>query len=112
MGVYPLLEDETCWFLAVDLDKATWKGDVSEFVATCRWAGVDRGEPADPAHELVGARRRVTGLACLLAHEARRVDILAAAEQRPKQAHLLCRRLRPRGLQYRQAPVDVRLGAE
>src|ERR1700752_2740584 len=24
IGVYPLLPDETCWFLAVDFDKATW----------------------------------------------------------------------------------------
>lgn len=24
MGVYPLLENETCWFLAVDFDKGTW----------------------------------------------------------------------------------------
>src|SRR5678815_1114871 len=27
MGVYPLLEDETCWFLAVDFDKSTWTED-------------------------------------------------------------------------------------
>jgi len=25
IGVYPLLPDETCWFLAVDFDKTTWK---------------------------------------------------------------------------------------
>lgn len=24
IGVYPLLEDETCWFLAVDFDDASW----------------------------------------------------------------------------------------
>lgn len=23
-GVYPLLPDDTCWFLAVDFDKSTW----------------------------------------------------------------------------------------
>jgi len=28
MGVYPLLEDETCWLLAVDFDKGTWTEDV------------------------------------------------------------------------------------
>jgi hypothetical protein len=28
MGVYPLLEDETCWFLAVDFDKRSWTSDV------------------------------------------------------------------------------------
>src|SRR5712691_2180858 len=36
MGVYPLLDDETCWFLAVDFDKSTWTEDVSAFVETCR----------------------------------------------------------------------------
>jgi hypothetical protein len=24
IGIYPLLPDETCWFLAVDFDKKTW----------------------------------------------------------------------------------------
>ncbi len=32
MGVYPLLDDETCWFLAVDFDKSSWMEDVSAFV--------------------------------------------------------------------------------
>src|SRR5580692_9132450 len=27
LGVYPLLLNETCWFLAVDFDKKTWKDD-------------------------------------------------------------------------------------
>ena len=34
MGVYPLLEDETCWFLAIDFDKGTWREDVSAFLVT------------------------------------------------------------------------------
>ncbi len=25
VGIYPLLQDETCWFLAVDFDKRTWQ---------------------------------------------------------------------------------------
>ena len=36
MGVYPLLEDETCWFLAVDFDKSSWMEDVKAFAETCR----------------------------------------------------------------------------
>lgn len=28
MGVYPMLDDETCWFLAVDFDKSSWIEDV------------------------------------------------------------------------------------
>src|SRR5688500_6390817 len=27
MGVYPLLRDETCFFLAIDLDKQNWRDD-------------------------------------------------------------------------------------
>ena len=34
-GVYPLLADETCWFLAADFDKATWQDDVQGFLRTC-----------------------------------------------------------------------------
>jgi hypothetical protein len=35
-----LLEDETCWFLAVDFDKSTWTEDVSAFAETCRGVGL------------------------------------------------------------------------
>jgi len=35
-GIYPLLKDETCCFLASDFDKKTWKDDVSAFLETCR----------------------------------------------------------------------------
>ena len=31
-GVYPLLTDETCIFLAADFDKATWQDDVRAFL--------------------------------------------------------------------------------
>ncbi len=34
-GVYPLLTDETCWFLAADFDKTTWQKDVGAFLHTC-----------------------------------------------------------------------------
>ena len=36
LGVYPLLSDETCWFLAVDFDKKTWQEDSIAFMDTCR----------------------------------------------------------------------------
>lgn len=36
IGVYPLLKDETCWFLAADFDKASWEDDVKAFLETCR----------------------------------------------------------------------------
>ena len=33
-GVYPLLTDETCWFLAVDFDKSSWTEDAKAFLET------------------------------------------------------------------------------
>ena len=37
-GVYPMLQDETCFFLAVDFDKADWRADATAFLETCRCA--------------------------------------------------------------------------
>ena len=54
MGVYPTLEDETCWFLAVDFDKGQWRDDVAAFVETCRRKGVlatiERSRSGNGAH--------------------------------------------------------------
>jgi len=36
IGIYPLLPDETCWFLAADFDKETWIDDVSAYLETCK----------------------------------------------------------------------------
>ena len=35
IGVYLMQRDETCWFLAVDFDKASWQEDVCAFLETC-----------------------------------------------------------------------------
>jgi hypothetical protein len=40
VGVYPLLPDETCWFLAADFDKKTWEYDSLAFLETCRGLSV------------------------------------------------------------------------
>src|SRR3990170_1189265 len=40
IGVYPLLPDETCFFLAADFDGPSWQEDVAAFAATCRRIGV------------------------------------------------------------------------
>jgi superfamily II DNA or RNA helicase len=54
MGMYPLLPDETCWFLAVDFDKAGWKDDAAAFVDTCQKSGVlvalERSRSGNGAH--------------------------------------------------------------
>jgi superfamily II DNA or RNA helicase len=54
IGVYPLLKDETCWFLAADFDKESWLDDVSAFVDSCRAIGiptaVERSRSGNGAH--------------------------------------------------------------
>jgi len=35
-GVYAMLQDETCFFLAVDLDGEAWQRDAAAFLETCR----------------------------------------------------------------------------
>ena len=36
IGVYPMLADGDCWFLAADFDKQTWQRDAEAVLATCR----------------------------------------------------------------------------
>ena len=36
VGLYPMLHDETCPFLAVDFDKKHWQEDVKAFTDICR----------------------------------------------------------------------------
>lgn len=40
VGVYPLLEDDTCYFLAVDFDEADWRQDAQAFMQSCNALGV------------------------------------------------------------------------
>ena len=35
IGVYPMLQDEKCWFLAADFDKSTWREDIQAYARTC-----------------------------------------------------------------------------
>jgi superfamily II DNA or RNA helicase len=39
-GVYPLLLDETCFFLAVDFDRRSWLDDSQAFLETCAAVGL------------------------------------------------------------------------
>jgi superfamily II DNA or RNA helicase len=39
-GVYPLLLDEACYFMAVDFDKTGWQSDAMAFVQGCRRLGL------------------------------------------------------------------------
>src|SRR6266852_3196614 len=53
-GVYPMLLDETCFFLAVDFDKAGWREDATAFLeAACRLnlpAALERSRSGRGAH--------------------------------------------------------------
>lgn len=40
VGVYPLLEDDTCYFLAADFDEADWRDDSLAFMQSCEELGV------------------------------------------------------------------------
>ncbi len=54
IGVYPMLGDETCWLLAVDFDKESWRDDVGAFAETCRAMNVsvtlERSRSGNGAH--------------------------------------------------------------
>lgn len=54
VGVYPMLPDETCWFLTADFDKKSWMRDVAAFRNTARARGVpvaiERSRSGNGAH--------------------------------------------------------------
>jgi superfamily II DNA or RNA helicase len=54
MGVYPLLQNETCHFLAVDFDKEAWREDSKAFMDTCKLEGIsaalERSRSGNGAH--------------------------------------------------------------
>jgi superfamily II DNA or RNA helicase len=54
IGIYPLMPDDGCWFLAVDFDKTTWKEDVTAFRETCRHfelpVAIERSRSGNGAH--------------------------------------------------------------
>jgi hypothetical protein len=54
MGIYPMLQDETCFLLAVDFDKEGWQEDAKAFWETCRHldipAAVERSRSGNGAH--------------------------------------------------------------
>ena len=71
LGVYPLLSDNSCHFLAVDFDKSSWQEDVLGFVASCRKfsveASIEVSRSGNGAHVWIFFDRAV------LAREARQL---------------------------------------
>jgi len=66
VGIYPLLPDDTCWFLAVDFDKKSWLADAAAFVATCRRfqvpMAVERSRSGNGAHVWIFFDRPVSAV--------------------------------------------------
>ncbi len=54
IGVYALLRDESCWFLAVDFDGESWKEDVAAFTKSCEMnsvpVAIERSRSGNGAH--------------------------------------------------------------
>lgn len=54
IGIYPLLANNTCWFLAADFDKSNWKSDALAFAASCKHAQlpchIERSRSGNGAH--------------------------------------------------------------
>lgn len=53
-GIYPLLADETCWFLSMDFDDDGWQSDISALRKTCAKfnipIAVERSRSGNGAH--------------------------------------------------------------
>ena len=54
VGIYPMLPDETCHFLAADFDKESWMEDVTAFLETCQQmnipAAIERSRSGNGGH--------------------------------------------------------------
>jgi superfamily II DNA or RNA helicase len=85
VGIYPMLADETCWFLAADFDKSTWREDAAAFLAACKArdvpAALERSRSGQGGHAWIFFAEPVP--ACL----ARRLGahlLTEAMEQNPE----------------------------
>lgn len=88
VGVYPLLKDDTCYFLAVDFDEAEWRDDARAFVESCKALGVpvalEVSRSGNGAHAWIFFEDKV------LASDARRLGaaIISHACERTRQLSL------------------------
>lgn len=88
LGIYPLLPDDTCYFLAVDFDEAEWRDDARAFVQSCHELNVpvalEISRSGNGAHAWIFFDRNVS------AYDARRLGaaIISHACERTRQLAL------------------------
>jgi len=101
IGVYPLLPDNTCRFLAVDFDKATWQEDVAAFRETCTsldlTVAIERSRSGNGAHAWFfflgtgyGSNSRAVGCYLITETMSRRHQLSMESYDRLFPARILC----------------------
>ena len=95
VGIYPLLADETCWFLALDFDGPSWTEDATALLGACREleapVALERSRSGNGGHVWMFFPRLARGLPTKIAPElaTKRADedrlwaLSAATEQSP-----------------------------
>ncbi len=60
-GIYPLLSDNSCYFLAIDFDKKNWQQDIQALMEVCKSLNIpfatERSRSGNGAHLLTFKRR-------------------------------------------------------
>jgi superfamily II DNA or RNA helicase len=84
-GVYPMLSDETCWFLAADFDEENWAADALAVLETCAANGVpvalERSRSGNGGHVWIFFSEPI---AARLARQLGSTLLTATMERRPE----------------------------
>jgi superfamily II DNA or RNA helicase len=85
IGIYPMLQDETCYFLAADFDKSTWEEDITAFRQICKELNVpvsiERSRSGNGAHAWIFFSEPVS---CTIARKMGTYFLTETMERRPE----------------------------